>query len=86
MPIPILGAIGPLAKLGLSILEKIDPKLRETVRRIKAIGFGEKYIFKNEDLMEFLQMKAKLSKRDKNKVKYLKTRLRQYKKAYFEYS
>lgn len=86
--IEIIGAVKPLSKLLVKILELVDPKTRDWVRKRKALEWGEKYIFTNEAI-KVLEGQAKfgeLSFKDKRKLARLNKKLGWYRKWYFEYN
>lgn len=83
--VAVVGAVKPLAQALLKVLELIDPKTRDWVRKRKALEFAEKYIFANEEA-RVLNRKAELTKKEMRKLADLNKKLRYYRKWFFDYN
>jgi hypothetical protein len=84
----ILGAITPVAKILLNILEKIDPKTREFVRRRKALDWAEKFILTYDKIVD-LETKAsytELSKKEQRSLSFYRRKIKWFGKQFFDMS
>ena len=77
----ILSGIGPVAKALLKVLELVDPKTRDWVRRRKALEWGEKYILKNRKLLRLAQ-KENPTKKDFKEIERIIRKLEWYEKQF----
>ena len=80
----LLGAAKPVAHVALKVLNLVDPKTRNLVNMRKAINFGEKYIFKTEEIEKLNG--EKLTSPEVKKLARLIKKRKYYRRWYFEYS
>ena len=79
----ILGTVGFVGKILLTLLRRNDPKLQDWVQKKKAVQWAEKYILYDSELQE-LTSKEKLTKKEIRRVSYIKSRKKLYRKWFFE--
>lgn len=82
-----VGATTAISKLLLKGLELIDPKTRDWVNKRKALEWGEKYIFCDEEIKVLKKKPIPLMTfKERKKILYLEKKLKYYRKWFFEYS
>lgn len=82
--IEALGAIKPVAKVLLKVLELVDPKTRDWARKRHALEFAEQYILKAEELLPLLRLDNPTFE-EKRRIRKLEKNLRFRKKWFFQY-
>ena len=78
-------AVKPIAELLLKVANLISPDKRDEVNKRKALNFGEKYIFTNEEIGRLKKVKPWTSKQERA-LDRLQRKLKRYRDWYFQYN
>ena len=81
----VVGAVKPVAQVLLKILELVDPKTRDWVRKRKALEWAEKFFLAYKEV-KFLNAKEEKTSKEKRRITYLTRMMRYYEKWFFDYS